>query len=152
MPRPFVLRSGILISNAMNTRIFAAIAFGIFPIIAPQFGDSAHAAGKPEKDYAAAWCAAQGGMTEFVLPDNSRPDCVLDDVVVEFDFGEGMKPYQCAGQALHYARLTGKSPLCILIRRPDASDREFSRAANRVAAPVRCMDENGAMFSCPAYQ
>lgn len=113
------------------------------------FGNFAHAAGKKEKEYVAAWCAQQGGASEFILPDNSRPDCVLEDIVVEFDFGEGMKPYECAGQALHYARLTGKSPLCILIHRPGVSAGKFSRAVGRVAAPVRCMDGNGAIFACP---
>lgn len=110
----------------------------------------AYAESKKEKDYVDSWCAAQGGISEFIFPDNTRPDCMLDDTVVEFDFGEGMKPYECAGQAWHYARLSGKSPLCILIKLQSISDLQFSRAVSRVSTPVRCMRENGAIFTCPA--
>lgn len=123
------------------------IVLGLLSLISSDF---AHAERKKERDYADSWCAAQGGISKFVLPDDTRPDCLLDNTVVEFDFGEKMKPYECAGQALHYARLTGKSPLCILIKRPGASNREFSRAVSRVSAPVQCMNGNGVMFTCPA--
>lgn len=129
-------------------KIFFAGAFG-FCAVALTLGNFALAAGKREKDYADPWCAAQGGVSEFILSDNTRPDCVLDDTVVEFDFGEGMKPYECAGQALHYARLTGKSPLCILIHRPGVAADKFSRAVGRVAAPVQCMGQDGRITPCP---
>ena len=83
-----------------------------------------------------------------MLSDGTRPDCALLGEVVEFDFGEGSKPYECAGQALHYARLTGKRPLCVLIRRGGMSAESFRRAASRVAAPVKCVDADGNMILC----
>ena len=83
-----------------------------------------------------------------MLSDGTRPDCVLSEEAVEFDFGEGSKPYECAGQARHYARLSGKRPLCVLIRRAGMSLEDFHRAASRVESPVRCMDADGHMIAC----
>ena len=88
------------------------------------------------------------GDAKAVLPDGTRPDCVLSDAAVEFDFGEGAKPYECAGQARHYGKVSGKRPLCVLIRREGAPLSSFRRAATRVDAPLLCMDSSGKMMDC----
>lgn len=101
-----------------------------------------------EISYSETWCKKQGGDSQAILSDGTRPDCLLDNAI-EFDFGYGMKPYECTGQALHYAKLTGKSPLCILIKKEGISDKEFSRAVNKVHVQLQCMDKHGEIFICP---
>ena len=103
---------------------------------------------RPERWYSESWCESRGGDAKAVLSDGSRPDCVAGDLAVEFDFGEGTKPYECAGQARHYAKLSGKRPLCILIRRSGSSLSDFRRSVLRVDAPVKCMDASARMISC----
>ena len=103
---------------------------------------------RTERYYSSLWCASHGGDANAVLSDGTRPDCVLSDWAVEFDFGEGGKPYECAGQARHYAKLSGKRPLCVLIRRRGVSLEDFRRAASRVDAPLKCMDWEGKMTAC----
>ena len=68
-----------------------------------------------------------------------------------------MKPYECVGQAIHYARMTGKMPECILIQRSDISDKTFRRAVRKAQSAViscgislRCMNHEGAIVSCPS--
>ena len=111
-------------------------------------GGAAGVERRGERWYSEPWCVSRGGDARAVLSDGTRPDCVLSEEAVEFDFGEGAKPYECAGQARHYARLTGKRPLCVLIRRRGMSLEDFRRAAARAAAPVKCMDADGQMMAC----
>ena len=103
---------------------------------------------RTERWYSESWCAARGGDANAVLSDGTRPDCVLSDAAVEFDFGEGAKPYECAGQARHYGKVSGKRPLCVLIRREGSPLPAFHRAASRVDAPLLCMDWSGEMMDC----
>ena len=76
-----------------------------------------------EADYADPWCAARGG-SEKVLADRTRVDCLLPGYAVEVDFAhkwaEGM------GQALHYARVTGRKPGVVLILKKP-SDVRFAK-------------------------
>ena len=104
---------------------------------------------KNEKYYSDLWCAKNKGDSNAVLSDLARPDCVLPDTVVEFDFGYGMKPYECAGQALHYASITNKKPLCILIKKKWISDKDYAHAVRKVHVPVKCMEENSKIVDCP---
>lgn len=66
-----------------------------------------------EKDYVAAWCARESGITEYVLPDRARVDCLLKDYAIEFDFGK--KWAESIGQALYYGLMTGRAPGVVLI-------------------------------------
>ncbi len=66
-----------------------------------------------EADYARAWCAAQGGRAEVVLPDRTRADCVTATHAIEVEYAAKWK--QAPGQALHYARLTGRRAGIVLI-------------------------------------
>ena len=111
-------------------------------------GKLSREARRGERWYSSAWCESQGGDARAVLADGTRPDCLTADAAVEFDFGEGAKPYECAGQARHYAKASGKRPLCVLIRRAGVSAEDFRRAAARVDAPVKCMNADGEMIRC----
>ena len=130
--------------------LFVAVVFFVPFILSGCgfWGDSKKGRGKGERDYSSAWCVARGGDDRAVLADGTRPDCLLRDAVVEFDFAEGTKPYECAGQARHYAKVTGLRPLCVLIRRNKTSAEELRRAASRVDAPVVCMNADGEMIAC----
>ncbi|WP_034632726.1 hypothetical protein [Maridesulfovibrio bastinii] len=55
--------------------------------------------------YQARWCESRG-TTEFVLPDETRVDCLTATHAIEFDFGE--KWAESIGQSLYYAAMTGK--------------------------------------------
>lgn len=58
-------------------------------------------AGKREAFYAAQWCAAHSGQTEYVLPDGTRVDCLTSTYAVEADWAT--KWAESIGQALYYA-------------------------------------------------
>lgn len=114
-------------------------------------GSRSAAPGGTEESYSSEWCHAVGGK-EPRLADGTLPDCIAGDYAVEFDWGKGHKPYECVGQALHYARLSGKQPLCILIRKPGQSMDEFARYGRRAdsgAVAVRCMSPDRQLEPCP---
>ncbi len=66
-----------------------------------------------EKVYQAAWCAQAGGITEYLLDDGARVDCLTDEYAIEFDFGP--KWAESIGQALYYGIRTGRKPGVVLI-------------------------------------
>ncbi|MDH3976454.1 MAG: hypothetical protein OEV42_19490 [Deltaproteobacteria bacterium] len=66
-----------------------------------------------EKYYQEKWCARMGGITEYVLDDGSRVDCLTDEYAVEVDFAD--KWHEAVGQSLYYALKTGKKPGILLI-------------------------------------
>ncbi len=67
-----------------------------------------------EKDYVDAYCK---GITEYVLPDRTRVDCLTDEYAIEFDWGK--KWAESIGQSLYYAKMTGKKPgVAIIIKSP----------------------------------
>jgi len=66
-----------------------------------------------EKEYQNAWCAAHGGVTEYVLDDQTRVDCLTEEHAIEFEFAEDWA--QAIGQARFYAVSTRKKPGIVLI-------------------------------------
>ena len=52
-------------------------------------------------------------MTEYLLDDNTRVDCLTDEYAIEFDFGP--KWAEAIGQALYYGIKTGRKPGVVLI-------------------------------------
>jgi len=68
---------------------------------------------KKEVEYQTPWCIENGGVSEYVLPDKTRVDCLTDNYAVEFDFAN--KWAEAVGQALHYSLMTGKKPAVVLI-------------------------------------
>ena len=84
-----------------------------------------HLAHALESDYAAPWCAERGGVAEKVLADRTRVDCLLPGFAVEVDYAH--KWAEAMGQALHYARMTGRMPGVLLILHRPADERYVHR-------------------------
>jgi len=63
-----------------------------------------------ESHYQDLWCP---GEIEVTLSDGSRVDCLTNNEAIEVDFSS--KWAESIGQALLYAKLTGKSPAVLLI-------------------------------------
>ena len=66
-----------------------------------------------EKYYQDIWCDEQKGLTEIVLQDGTRCDCLTETHAVEIDFGS--KFFEGISQALHHGMLTGKQAALVLI-------------------------------------
>ena len=65
-----------------------------------------------EDDYVNQWCNDKG-QVEYVLPDNTRVDCLMPEFAVEVDFGH--KWAEAIGQSLYYGKMTGRQPAVLLI-------------------------------------
>jgi len=90
---------------------------GLCAMLAFSFTQAA-AAVFPERAYQSAWCNRHGGVMEVVMFDRTRLDCLLPEYAVEVDFAH--KWAEAIGQAMHYARLTGKPPgILLIIESPD---------------------------------
>lgn len=110
---------------------------------------------KHEVDYSAAWCEEHGGVAEFKLFDNARIDCLTDNLAVEHDWAKGAKPYECVGQALYYGAVSGRVPVCVLIRTEGQELDDFTRSVNRAIigggsadVEVWCIDSTGESIDC----
>lgn len=79
----------------------------------------------PEKYYQEKWCKEHGGITEYVLEDKARIDCLLDDYAIEFDFAN--KWAEAVGQSLYYALKTNKKPGIVLIIEREKDKRFLDR-------------------------
>ena len=84
----------------------------------------------PEKYYQDKWCAKMGGITEYVLDDKTRVDCLTDEYAVEVDFAN--KWAEAVGQSLYYALKTGKKPGILLITEKE-KDSRFRVRLDRLA-------------------
>ncbi|PLY04752.1 MAG: hypothetical protein C0622_02270 [Desulfuromonas sp.] len=94
-------------------------------------GSRAEAAHRhPEKHYQQQWCDAAGGVTEFVLQDRTRVDCLLDEYAIEFDFAN--KWAEAIGQALYYGQMTDSRPGVVLILE-STDDRRYLERLHVVA-------------------
>jgi len=107
-----------------------------------------------EKEYQEQWCAEAGGITEVVLDDGARVDCLTDEYAIEFDFAP--KWAEAIGQALYYAEKTGRKPGVVLILEGDADQSRFTDRLDTVATPrgirVWTMKEAGLKTVAPFYQ
>lgn len=103
---------------------------------------------KNERYYQEKWCLAHGGQMEVVMPDRTRCDCLTDRHAVEFDFAK--KWAEAIGQALNYARQTGKQPGIVIICEKKTDRKKLLRVrlnADFYKLPVRiwsinCGDKN----------
>ncbi len=97
------------------------------PVHAQEFGNEVY--------YSNSICANThiiGGnpKSKIELPDEKTrvyPDCETDTHVFEFDWAVRKKMYECAGQAMFYAALTDKYPVCFLLIRTDKEE-AFAKA------------------------
>lgn len=104
--------------------MWALTAFLLLNFAALSF-NSAEAALLPERAYQTAWCNARGGQMEVVMFDKTRLDCLLTEYAVEVDFAH--KWAEAIGQAMHYARLTGKPPGILLIIESSDDEKHLMR-------------------------
>lgn len=75
-----------------------------------------------ECDYQQTYCT---GISEYVLPDKTRVDCLTDKYAIEFDFAH--KWAEAIGQSLHYARMTGRAPAIYIITESESDYKYLSR-------------------------
>ncbi len=85
-----------------------------------------------EKDYQNYWCRANGGVTEVILPDKARVDCVTRTHAVEFDFAK--KWAESIGQSIYYGAQLNKKAGIVLISENGQSDEKY---INRVKSISR---------------
>jgi len=78
-----------------------------------------------EKYYQDIFCKKIGGITEYVLDDKTRVDCLTDEYAIEVDFAS--KWSEGAGQGLFYALKTGKKPAVYLIIENDKEYKYLNR-------------------------
>ena len=84
-----------------------------------------------ERVYQLEWCAEQGGVTEYVLPDRTRVDCLTDTHAIEIDFADQW--YCAVGQALHYARMAEREPgIALILEHPE--DEKYLERLRPIAA------------------
>lgn len=93
-----------------------------------------------ERDYQDLWCAKANGITEVVLFDKSRVDCIVpaetfgSPLAVEVDFAD--KWAEGIGQALYYGTITGAKPYVLLISENGDDDNKYISRLAVVAAKV----------------
>lgn len=84
-----------------------------------------------EKDYQNMWCSQHSGITEYILPDKARVDCVTETHAIEFDFAQ--KWAESIGQSLYYANVLQKEPGIVLIIEDRAKDQRYINRLQSVA-------------------
>lgn len=98
----------------------------VFVLVLLLYVCGANAAHKlPERVYQKMYCPQN--MREVRLYDGTRVDCLTDSFAIEFDFAP--KWAEALGQALHYARMTGRQPAIFLILEHDSDMRYVQRLA-----------------------
>ena len=78
-----------------------------------------------EKYYQNIWCRQNNGVSEYILPDKTRVDCLTKDYAVEFDFAS--KWAESIGQSLYYAKMTKKKPAVALIMEQGGDEKYYKR-------------------------
>lgn len=86
----------------------------------------------PENEYQSRWCTDADGLTEVVLPDGTRCDCLTETHAVEVDFGR--KWAESIGQALLYGELAHRRPGVVLVLETQADVRGLTRLRQVVRA------------------
>lgn len=99
----------------MFDKINKVVAIIIMVICIPLIGISflPSSSFSKERDYQMKWCESMSGVTEVVLPDRSRVDCVTEEYAVEVEFAH--KWQEAIGQSLFYSIILEKLPGIALI-------------------------------------
>lgn len=87
-----------------------------------------------ESYYINQWCTSDFGRKEAVLWDMTRVDCLAKDYAVEFDFAK--KWAESVGQAMYYAKMTGKNPAVVLIL-TSPTDYRFVKRIERLESGIK---------------
>lgn len=70
------------------------------------------------------WC--KDGIVEYKNDDNTRVDCLTENLAIEFDFAH--KYAEAIGQSLHYSLKTGKTAGIVLIMTSPKSEKYYNRS------------------------
>ena len=84
-----------------------------------------------EKDYQNKWCKDNRGITEYVLNDKTRVDCITKNYAIEFDFAD--KWAESIGQSLYYSLCTNKKAGVVLIIENEQRDLKYLLRLKEVA-------------------
>ena len=79
---------------------------------------------KYERDYQAEWCKGKG-VTEYVLPDRTRVNCLTDTHAIEFDWAS--KWAEAIGQSLYYSFVTNKKAGIVIILKSEKDKRHLRK-------------------------
>lgn len=68
-----------------------------------------------ERYYQEKWCNEKNGITEYILPNKTRIDCLTKKYAIEFDFAP--KWAEAIGQSMYYSKVMKKKPaICLIIK------------------------------------
>lgn len=84
-----------------------------------------------EKEQVQLYCDSVQGVTEWMLLDKTRVDCLTDEYAIEADWA--YKWYEAVGQSLHYAMHTGRRAAILLIIRTEG-DWKYARRLQRTVS------------------
>lgn len=84
-----------------------------------------------EKDYQRHWCKKHKGELEHRLSDGTRVDCLTSEYAVEVEYAQ--KWAEAIGQALFYAKMTGRKAGIVLIM-TERGDERFAKRLREVAS------------------
>jgi len=91
---------------------------------------------KYEKDYQREFASRfPEAQVEYILPDKARIDILTPEYAIEVDYAK--KWAEAIGQALYYARCTGRYPAILLIVRADGSDDKYVRRLHKALELVK---------------
>lgn len=79
----------------------------------------------PESYYQTKWCEQNNGITEYILPDKARIDCLTKEYAIEFDFAT--KWAEAIGQSMYYANVVNKKPAIVLITKSNKDKKYIKR-------------------------
>ena len=123
-----------MINMTKTLKIILSLCVLCASVVSPVFAGRLH----PEKYYQQKWCDRRGGRTEVRLLDRTRCDCLTEKYAIEFDFAN--KWAEALGQALHYGRMTGRTPGIVLILEKDSDWKYYlrlTRIIRKFNLPVR---------------
>jgi hypothetical protein len=101
-------------------------------IASAAIASGAHAGNEhPERWYQVRWCEAHRGQVEYILPDQTRCDCLTKTHAVEVDFAK--KWAEAIGQALHYSAQSGKRAGLVLILESRQDQKYWARLTKIIA-------------------
>ena len=83
-----------------------------------------------EREYQESWCDNAGGITEYVLPDKTRVDCLTGEYAIEFEFADNWA--ESIGQAMYYSIMTNRKPGIVLIIEDMAKDKIYLKRLRMV--------------------
>jgi hypothetical protein len=88
---------------------------------------------KNEAYYQVQFCEKVNGITEFILPDRTRVDCLTDDYAIEVDWAK--KWAESIGQSMFYADMTNKKAGVALI--VGEKDHRYLKRINHIARKAK---------------